>query len=435
MQIAVRRWTDLSETERRTILARSETDISAALPKVQVVIDAVKARGDAALREFSVQFDGIDLGTSSLRVTEAEFSHAEQVLTAEVKAALHYAIDNVRKFHATQKPEAMTMVEVRPGLLAGERPTPIDSVGLYVPRGRGSFPSMVYMLAVPAQMAGVPRVVMVSPPLPDGTIDPACLYAARLCGITEVYKTGGSQAVAALALGTQSIKPVQKIIGPGSMWVTAAKRLLYSVVDVGLPAGPSESAILADGSADPWRVALDLLVEAEHGSDSCALLVTDSEDLARQTALYVAGLVESLEEPRRGFVRDVFGGYGGIILVDTLAEGADLINEFAPEHLSLQTEEPFATLSLIRNAGEILLGQNLPFSAANYATGPNAVLPTGGKAKTFSAVSVRDFIKYNSVVYATKQGYDDFREPVITLADYEGFVTHAQALRKRGENQ
>lgn len=435
MEILVKRWTELAPDERRKILSRSESDISAVLPKVEELLRQIRLRGDEALFEYSLKFDRTDLSKIPVRVSEAEFDRAEALLDPEVKSALDYAIANVRKFHQSQKPEGMTWLEVRPGLLAGERPLPIESVGLYVPRGRGSFPSMVYMLAVPAMIAGVGRIVMVSPPLEDGSLDPACLYAARLCGISEVYRIGGAQAVAALAYGTESIKPVVKIIGPGSQWVTAAKRLLFSVVDVGLPAGPSESAILADQSADPWRVALDLLVEAEHGSDSSAILVTDSETLAKQTALYISALVENLEEPRRSFVKDVFSGYGGIILVDSQEAGAALINEFAPEHLSLQTEEPFSTLSLITNAGEILLGQNLPFSAANYATGPNAVLPTGGKAKTYSPVSVRDFMKYSSVIYATPQGYESFKTPVLTLADYEGFVTHAQALRKRGEAQ
>ena len=293
---------------------------------------------------------------------------------------------------------------------------------------------MVYMQAVPAQIAGVPRIVLVTPPLPDGTIDPACLYAAKLCGVHEVYKTGGSQAIAALAYGTESIAPVVKINGPGSQYVAAAKRLLAGVVDVGLPAGPSESMLLADETAKPWKVALDLLVEAEHGSDSSVVLVTTSEELAHQSAQYIGALAEGLPEPRRTFVKQVFSGYGAIVVCETLEEGAFIVNEFAPEHLSIQTEEPFETLSLITNASEILLGENLPFSGANYAAGPNAILPTGGAAKTFGPVSVRDFIKYNSVIFATGRGYDALRGPVTTLADYEGFPAHADAFRKRGDN-
>ena len=217
------------------------------------------------------------------------------------------------------------------------------------------------------------------------------------------------------------------------MYVAAAKRLLSDRVDIGLPAGPSESAVLADGNAKPWKVALDLMVEAEHGSDSCALLVTTSEDLAKQTALYLGALAEGLPEPRKTFVKDVFGGYGAILVCQTIEEGAAIINEFAPEHLSIQTAEPFSTLSLITNAAEILLGEDLPFSAANYACGPNAILPTGGKAKTWGPTSVRDFMKFNSVIFATGEAYDKLKGPVTILADYEGFPSHADAFRKRGD--
>jgi histidinol dehydrogenase len=433
MVVPVRWWRELSADDKNKIFRRSEEDISSVLPQVQQIVDDVRARGDEAVVHYTNKFDGAHLAADGLRVTEAEFAAAEAGLGAEVKAALEFSIENVEKVHRAQKPEGMTWVEVRPGLLAGERPLPIDSVGLYVPRGRGSFPSMVYMQAVPARIAGVKRIVMVTPPLPDGTVDPACLYAARRCGVHEVYKTGGPQAIAALTFGTASMAPVVKINGPGSMYVTAAKRLLSGRVDVGLPAGPSESAVLADATAKPWKVALDLMVEAEHGSDSCALLVTTSENLAKQTAQYIGALAERLPEPRKTFVKDVFTGYGAIVVCDTLVEGAAIINDFAPEHLSIQTEEPFATLSLITNASEILLGDNLPFSGANYACGPNAILPTGGKAKTWGPTSVRDFMKYNSVVFATGEGYDALKGPVTTLADYEGFPSHADAFRKRGD--
>lgn len=426
-------WKSAPAELKNKILRRSEEDISSVAADVAGIIAQVRDRGDDALREFSLKFDKADLYHRPLRVSEEEFSQAEARLTPEVKAALDYAIANVQKYHRTQVKHDSPYVEVRPGLLAGERTTPVDSVALYVPRGRGSFPSMAYMLAVPAALAGVPRIVMVSPPDPDGSLDPACLYAARKCGVHEVYRVGGAQAIAALTYGTPSIAPVLKITGPGSMFVTAAKRQVSSLVDIGLPAGPSESAVLAEEGVDPWKVALDLLVEAEHGSDSCALLVTPSATLAEQVGRYILKEIETLEEPRRTFVKNVFSGYGAIVVVDSLEEGAQLINDFAPEHLSLQTRDPWHTLSLIRNAGEILLGQDLPFSAANYVTGPNAVLPTGGKAKTFGPVSVRDFQKSSSVVFASPRGYADFAGPVTTLADYEGFVTHANALKKRQE--
>ncbi len=424
-------WSKLPKEKKQYYLNRSEIDISRVSESVSGIINAVRTEGDAALRKFTKEFDGFDSAGISLKVSREEIDEAENNLDSTVKKALEYAIENITLFHESQKPLSIHFKEIKPGILAGEKPTPIESAGLYVPRGRGSFPSMLYMLAIPAKVAGVERVCVVTPPDKEGKVDPGCLYAAKLCGVDEIYRAGGAQAVAALAYGTESIDPVVKITGPGSMYVTAAKRLLYGMVDVGLPAGPSESMVLADGSADPWKVALDLLVESEHGSDSSAILVTDSLSLAEKTAEHVENLVENLPEPRKTFVTDVFSGYGVILLVDSMGKGADIVNTFAPEHLQIQTKEPFTTLSLIKNAGEILLGDNIPFSAANYVTGANAVLPTGGTAKTFSAVSVRDFIKYSSVIYATESGYNNFRDHVITLADYEGFVTHGNALKLR----
>lgn len=291
---------------------------------------------------------------------------------------------------------------------------------------------MLYMTAVPAAIAGVREICVVTPPNSDGSVDPACLYTAGKCGVHRVFRIGGAQAIAALAHGTESVPRVTKLSGPGSMYVAAAKQLLQHRVDVGLPAGPSESVILADDSADAEKVALDLMVEAEHGSDSAAILFTPSRKLAEKAAARIAELTAALPEPRKTFVTDVFSGYGGIIITKSLEEAADLVNEYAPEHLQIQTAEPFDTLGLIENAGEILLGENIPFSVANYATGVNAVLPTGGGAKTYSAVSVRDFMKYNSVVYMTGEGLKGAAGPVKTMAEYEGFVTHKDAVKKRG---
>lgn len=431
MRPEILNWKNLSADRKNFFLKRSESDISDVMDSVSEIIDTVKEKGDRALIDYTKKFDGIDLSKTNLRVSRKEFELAEKNLPKRVKSALEYAVENIRKFHETQKPSSMNFDEIRPGLFAGEKAIPIESAGLYVPRGRGSFPSMLYMLAVPAVVAGVERICVITPPGKDGEVDPGCLYAAKLCGIDEVYRVGGAHGIAALAYGTESIRAVHKITGPGSMYVTAAKRILYGTVDVGLPAGPSESVILADGDADPWKLALDLLVEAEHGSDSSAVLVTTSVDSAEKTAGYIEKLVSDLTGPRRTFVSDVFKGYGAIFLVDTIEDGAELVNAFAPEHLQLKTKEPFSTLSLIKNAGEILLGENIPFSAANYVTGVNAVLPTGGNARTYSAVSVRDFIKYSSVVYVDKNGYEDFKDHVITLSDYEGFVTHGNALKLR----
>jgi histidinol dehydrogenase len=291
---------------------------------------------------------------------------------------------------------------------------------------------MLYMLAVPAAIAEVPRIIVATPPLEDGSVDPACLVAARLCGVHEVYRVGGAQAVAALAYGTESIQPVVKISGPGSSYVAAAKRVVGSHVDAGLPAGPSESIILSDETGDPATIALDLLTEAEHGADSAALLITPSDSVAEQVTDALPTLIRELPEPRKSFVLKVLTGYGGVITTKDMDTAIEAVNKFAPEHLQIRTKDPFETLSGIRNAGEILLGGFTPFTLANYATGANAVLPTGGKAKTWSAVSVRDFIKYSSVVYVSANGFDQLKTPAVTLADYEGFPAHSNALKLRG---
>ncbi|AFG37485.1 histidinol dehydrogenase [Spirochaeta africana] len=434
MQMQVRRWKDVSRDEQQRFLKRSELDISNIQDSIQDILDKVRADGDTALRALTNKLDKVDLSSIPLRITDEEFAAAADALDPAVKEALDHAFDNVTRFHKGQVPAADTMMEIEPGIIVGERHTPIDSVGLYVPHGRGSFPSMVYMQSIPAKLAGVPRIVMVTPPGPDGRVDPAVLYAAAATGVDEVYRVGGPHAIAALAYGTETIARVDKIQGPGSMYVTAAKRLLVGTVDIGMPAGPSESIIIADRHADPYTVALDLIIEAEHGSDSSAILISTSEPVAEAVADILPDLIDEVEEPRKGFLQDVFGNYGGIFLAGDLYEAADIVNQFAPEHLQIRTSEPWATMRLIRNASEILLGSHIPFSIANYITGPNAILPTGGNARTYSALSVRDFIKYSSVVYLEPSGYDRVAGKVTTLADYEGFQTHAKAIRERNRS-
>ena len=431
MDVRMLRWKDLSPADRSRLLARSGQDIEDAVPRVRPILEAVRARGDEALVEYSRMFDGADICGLPLRVGEDEIDAAERGLDGGVKAAIRACADNVRRCHETQLPAPMELREIRPGVRTGERATPVPSVGLYVPRGRGSFPSSTYMMTVPASVAGVPRIVVVSPPDASGRCDPATLVTARLCGAHEIYRIGGAQALAALAWGTEAIRPVVKLLGPGSRYVAAAKRLLAGVVDTGLPAGPTESAIIADGTADPSLVALDLLIEAEHGSDSQALLLTPSELLAREVARLLPVYLAKLPEPRRTFAADTLAGYGGIVVTADIAEAADIANGLAPEHLQIATADPLATLPLVRHAGEVLLGQHTPFSLANYAVGVNAVLPTGGAAKAWSALSVRDFMKWTSVAWVTGDGYDALRDQAIALADYEGFPAHALALRER----
>jgi histidinol dehydrogenase len=434
MRVNVYRWAAMSEAQQRDLCRRAEARLEEVLPAVQRIIDAVRAQGDEAVRGCTREFDGADLSGLSLSVSEEEVATAAAAVPAEVREAIQHAVRNVRAFHEGQAPPPLALREVEPGVFAGERWSPLDSVGLYVPRGRGSFPSVAYMLAVPAVLAGVPRVALATPPDHEGRPDPATLFAAGLCGVREIYRVGGVQAVAALAHGTLEIPRVDKILGPGSLYVAAAKRALSGVVDVGLPAGPSESIVLADRSADPRRVVLDLMVEAEHGADSSAFLVTPSAELAEEAQVLLPVLVAELAErdPQRArYVEQVLEGFGGIVLASSLREAAEFVNAFAPEHLQVACAEPFAVLSLVRNAGEILLGQQATFSLANYAVGCNNVLPTGGWARSASALSLRDFQKASSVVHVTAEGLARLSGPVARLADYEGFTAHALAVTRR----
>src|SRR6266849_6706706 len=368
----------MNAAQRARLLRRAEIQIDDLIELVRPIVQAVRERGDEALLDFTSRFDRVQLTREQLRVSREEIEHAHRLLDPAVRAAIEHAIRNVRTFHERQMPHEQWFTEVEPGVIAGEKITPITSVGLYVPRGKGAFPSVMYMLATPASIAGVPRIAVCTPPGPDGTVDPASLVAADLCGVHEIYRIGGAQAIAALAYGTNIIRRVHKITGPGSGFVSAAKRLLYGTVDVGLPAGPSEAITLADESASPELLARDLLIEAEHGPDSSSLLVTDSRSLAERVMALLPSKMAALPEWRQAFVRTVFEapeGTGGVVLAGSMREAIDFVNTYAPEHLEVQVREPFALLPELKNAGEILLGSRTPFSTANYSVCTNAVLP------------------------------------------------------------
>jgi len=424
----------MDATQRVRLVRRAELQINELIERVRPIVQAVRERGDEALVEFTARFDSVQLSSDRLRVSRDEVEEAYRSLDPSVRNAIEHAIHNVRTFHEKQMPNALWFTEVEPGVMAGEKISPITSVGLYVPRGKGAFPSVMYMLATPASIAGVPRIVACTPPGPDGTVDPASLVAADLCGVHEIYRIGGAQAIAALAYGTQTIGQVHKITGPGSGYVAAAKRLLYGTVDVGLPAGPSESIILADASTDPELLARDLLIEGEHGPDSSSLLVTVSRPLVEAVMSLLPEKMAALPEWRQAFVRTVFEapeGTGGIVLAANMDEAIDFVNEYAPEHLEVQVREPFAILSRLKNAGEILLGHYTPFSTGNYCVGTNAILPTGGFAHTFSCTSVYDFLKRTGIAYLMQEGYATLSETTRRLAEFEGFPAHANAVRER----
>jgi len=411
------------------LLARAVADMSGVLDAVRPIIEAVRVKGDAALQTFARQFDAVEAPEMSLRASEEEFDRAFQGFDAEMLQTLEFAIDNIRRFHEAQKPEEMWLKEMRPGVWAGDRCVPIDTVACYVPRGKGCFPSVVNMTAIPAVVAGVKRPVIITPPGPDGRVDAGTLVAARLIGITEVYKGGGAQAVAAVAFGTETVPKCLKIVGPGSPYVVAAKRLLAEVIDPGVPAGPSEAIILADETADGRLAALDLIIESEHGPDSAAYLVTNSRKVAEDAMAALPGHWAAMEGKRAEFSRAVLcGKHGGIVLTEDFDTAVRFTNDFAPEHLEILAAEPMAVLGRITNAGEVLLGRYTPITLANYLLGPNAVLPTNRAARTASPLSVFDYMKRISVGYVTQPAYAALAEHAQRFARYEGFDGHARAV-------
>jgi histidinol dehydrogenase len=431
MKINVYELEKMSAEQIEKVLRRSEIDIEQYQEAIRPVINDVAQKGDAALVEYCEKFDKVTLSIADLKVSEAEFAEAEKNLEPEIKEVIRISYENIKKFHEAQMPEDMWFTNIDDGIMAGEKITPITSVGLYVPRGKGSFPSVMLMLCIPAVIAKVPQVIVCTPPTPEGRVDDASLYTAKLCGINDVYKVGGSQAIAAMAFGTETVPKVNKVLGPGNIYVSAAKRLLYGKIDVGTPAGPSESIILCDSYTDPMIAALDLLIEAEHGPDSTALLVTHSKKLADEVKNLLPGLIHDLPVERQNFCRAVFSNYGGIMITSDLDASIRFVNEFAPEHLEVLVEDPMGALQKINNAGEILLGQHTPITLGNFSLGVNAILPTGGFAKTFSCVTVFDFLKRSSIGYATAEGYEKLKDVARKFAQYEGFSAHANAVLKR----
>jgi histidinol dehydrogenase len=421
----------LSQAERSRLCRRAGVDLRDLIGQVTPIIEAVRTRGDAAVSEFSRKFDGAELPPSAFRVSASEMEEAVQGLTSELRQAIEVSIANIRAFHERQREAPSWEMEISPGIVAGERIVPLASVGLYVPRGKGSFPSMMMMAGVPAKVAGVERIVVVTPPDKSGKADPATVAAAALIGLDEIYAVGGVQAIAALAYGTETIPRVDKIVGPGSGYVLAAKQILSTEVDTGLPAGPSEAMVLADGSADPLTVVTDLLIEAEHGPDSSAYLVTTDRALANKALELTPVLVSQLPAERRAFCETVLQTNGGVVLAPDMNDALDFINQFAPEHLQILTADPDAVLKQVKFAGEALLGAFTPGTLANYSIGPNAILPTSGFARTASALSVRDFTRHMSFARVTEQGFRGLAPKTLTLAEYEGFAAHAAALKLR----
>ncbi|MEE9293694.1 MAG: histidinol dehydrogenase [Phycisphaerae bacterium] len=419
---------DLDEARLGKLLSRRMDDAPEVVALCRTIVEDVRRDGDRAVLAMTARFDGVELTADRLRVSADEFDRAEKDVPADMKDAVKRVVRNIRTFHAPQLRRGDRWLEVERGVWCGERLTPIDAVCLYVPRGRGSFSSVACMLGVPAVLAGVPRLIICTPPGPDGTVDAATLYAARLLGIGEVYRVGGAQAVAAVAYGTQTIPRCDKIVGPGNAYVSAARRLLADVIDPGPPAGPSESLLICDESADAENAAWNLMIEAEHGENSTAVLLTHVAELGRLVADAVGRCVGELTPDRRAFVQEVLARRGGVLVTKSLDESIEFANRFAAEHVALMVADPWTVLPLLTNAGEILFGDFPIISLANYAMGINAVLPTGGWARTASGVSVHDFLKRTAMGFVTADGLAGLRKTVPVMSMDEGFSAHHQAL-------
>lgn len=419
----------LSEAERSGLMARTEADLSDFVEPVHKIIEAVRDEGDEAVARFGRELDGAALDAGALKAQPEDFDRAFDELEPEVREAIAFAVENIRAFHEAQRPAAMWWREIRPGVFGGERSLPIPSVACYVPRGKGAFPSVMMMTTIPAVIAGVPDIAVLTPPTPEGGVDAASLVAARLAGVETVYKCGGAVAAAAATYGTETIPRCAKIVGPGSPWFVTAKKLLADRIDTGLPAGPSEAIVLADATANPRIAALDLLIEAEHGPDSSAYLVTDSRAVAEGARGFIPELWAEMSDQRVAFTRAVLGGpRGGILLAPDMEAAIRFANDYAPEHLEVLSDEPLGYLGQLHHAGEILLGENAPITLGNFVIGPNCVLPTGGHARTWSPLSVHDFMKRTSIAHVTRSGYGELARHAHRLATYEGFDAHANAV-------
>jgi histidinol dehydrogenase len=412
------------------ITARPETDLSVIFKKVKAVMQEVREDGDAALRKFTQQFDGVAL--QELRVSEAEISDAASQVSDELKEAIQQAAQNITTFHQRQlqQPEK---IETTPGVFCWRKSVGIEKVGLYIPGGSAPLFSTVLMLGIPAKLAGCKEVVLCTPPQKDGSVHPAVLYAASLTGITKMVKVGGSQAIAALACGTETVPQVYKIFGPGNQYVTAAKQLAQNWnVAIDMPAGPSEVCVLADDTCVPTYVAADLLSQAEHGPDSQVLLVTTNEELAKKINIEVSRQLAQLTR-RKTAERALKSS--NVVVMSNMEDAIDLINEYAPEHLILSCKDDEAIAEKIINAGSIFLGNYSPESVGDYASGTNHTLPTNGFATTYSGVSVDSFVKKITMQKLTKEGLKNLASTVVEMAMAEGLDAHAKAVEVRIDNE
>jgi len=393
---------------------------------VQGVVNDVLARGDEALREYTLKFDGVDM--LSFEVTQSELDRAYSEVSDDIIKAFERAAVNIRDFHERQKQQSWLTTKDG-GVIMGQRIRGLKRVGIYVPGGRAAYPSSVLMNAIPAKVAGVSEIIMVTPPSKDGTVNPNILAAAKIAGVSRVFAVGGAQAVAALAFGTQSIPRVDKIVGPGNIYVATAKRLVFGTVDIDMIAGPSEILVIADETAEPAFLAADLMSQAEHDPMASSILLTTSYEIAEKTAAEIIKQKATLS--KRDIIDQSLDKFGAMIVCKNLDDCIDIANEIAPEHLELMVNEPMEYLGRIDNAGSVFLGKYSPEPLGDYFAGPNHVLPTSGTARFFSPLSVDSFLKKSSFIYYTKDALQEGKDDIITLANSEGLTAHANSIKVR----
>jgi histidinol dehydrogenase len=415
----------LNGAELKRILRR-ELALENAFKAVEKILEDVKKNGDAAVRKYTKKFDGVDL--KQIQVQREEIDRAVENLDLKIRKCLEEAAANIKAFHQKQLGEKIWLTLMRKGIILGMKITPLESIGIYIPGGRALYPSTVLMAAIPAAIAGVNRIAMCTPPKKDGSVDPAILTAAQIAGVNEIYKVGGAQAIAALAYGTESIKKVDKIIGPGNVFVTAAKLLVRKNVEIDFPAGPSEVVIVADEYANPRFIAIDMIAQAEHDPSALAILITPSREIAEKVE---GELKMQLEKAKRREVVEASLKQSQIFLVKDLDMAVELVNMIAPEHVQLMLRDYLPALDKVKHAGTIFIGDYAPAALGDYASGANHVLPAAGYARVYSGLSLDHFIKKTTIQMASKQGLKMLRDIIITLAEAEGLYAHADSIKER----
>ena len=413
------------------LLKRSPSSYGEFESRVNDIIQNVREKRDEAIFEYTLKFDGATIDQDNIRVTEEEIKEAYEQVDPKLLDVIRKALVNIRDYHTKQKQYSWFDSD-ESGIILGQKVTPLKTVGVYVPGGKAVYPSSVLMNVIPAKVAGVSNIIMTTPCGKDGKVYPSTLVAAKEAGVDAIYKVGGAQAIAALAFGTESIPKVDKIVGPGNIYVALAKKAVFGYVSIDSIAGPSEIMVLADETANPRFVAADLLSQAEHDEMASAILVTTSETLAEQVSMAVDKFVETLS--RKEIIRKSLDNYGYILVADTMQDAIDTVNEIASEHLELVTKNPFETMTKIRNAGAIFIGEYSSEPLGDYFAGPNHVLPTNGTAKFFSPLSVDDFIKKSSIISYSREALEPVYKDIVQFAECEKLTAHANSIRVRFED-